>query len=77
MGGAHGADQGQIHRVAVVAGIAVVVAEEDVGNIRRVPFGQYKIRVEIVVDNNIVVDDDDDDDDDGLPVQARGECAPV
>jgi hypothetical protein len=55
---------------------AAAVAEEGVGNTRRVRFDQYKIRVVVVIvddvdDNNTVVDDDDH------PIPVLGGCAPV
>ena len=55
---------------------AAAVAEEGVGNTRRVRFDQYKIRAVVVVvddvdDNNTVVDDVDH------PIPVLGGCAPV
>ena len=55
---------------------AAAVAEEGVGNTRRVRFDQYKIRVVVVIvddvdDNNTVVVDDDH------PIPVLGGCAPV
>jgi len=55
---------------------AAAVAEEGVGNTRRVRFDQYKIRVVVVVVDD-VDDNNTDDDDDDHPIPVLGGCVSV